>query len=403
MRIIHRAVVIAAVVAASSATAQYSGGTVKIGILTDMSGIYSDIGGPGSVIAAKLAVEDFRPTAKGMKVEIVSGDMQNKPDVGVGIANTWFDVNNVDVIVDGMNSGVSLAVSEVTRQKNKLFLVTGAATSDLTGPKCSPNTIHWVYDTWALAHSNGKSMVETGGDSWFFITADYAFGYALERDATAVIEASGGKVVGRVRVPTNTNDFSSYLLQAQASKAKVIGLAIAGGDAINAIKQAGEFGIVEGGQNIAALLLWASDVAALGLPTTQGVALTEAWYWDMNDNSRAWTKRWQAERPGKVPTSAQAGVYSAVTHYLKTVEAMESHSDGRAVAAKMKETPTDDVLYGTGTIRVDGRKIHDMHLFEVKKPGESRYFGDFYKLRATIPATEAFRPLKDGGCPLVAG
>jgi branched-chain amino acid transport system substrate-binding protein len=301
-----------------------------------------------------------------------------------------------------MNSGVSLAVSEVTRQKNKLFLVTRAATSDLTGPKCSPNTIHWVYDTWALANSTGKAMVKTGGDTWFFITADYAFGYALERDATAVIEASGGKVLGRVRVPTNTNDFSSYLLQAQASKAKVIGLAIAGGDAINAIKQAGEFGVVKGGQNIAALLLWASDVAALGLPTTQGVVLTEAWYWDINDSSRAWTKRWQAERPGKVPTSAQAGVYSAVMHYLKAVEALKSDSDGRAVAAKMKETPIDDALYGNGIIRVDGRKIHDMHLFEVKKPGESRYFGDFYKLRTTVPAAEAFRPLKEGGCPLVS-
>jgi branched-chain amino acid transport system substrate-binding protein len=403
MRTIHCAVVIAAVVATSGANAQQSDGTVKIGILTDMSGIYSDIGGPGSVIAAKLAVEDFRLAPGGMKVEIVSGDMQNKPDVGASIANTWFDVDKVDVIIDGMNSGVSLAVSEVTRQKNKLFLVTGAATSDLTGPKCSPNTIHWVYDTWALANSTGRAVVNTGGDTWFFITADYAFGYALERDATSVIEASGGKVLGRVRTPTNTNDFSSYLLQAQASKAKVIGLAIAGGDAINVIKQAGEFGIVKSGQNIAGLLLWASDVAALGLPTAQGVVLTEACYWDMNDNSRAWTKRWQVDRPGKVPTSAQAGVYSAVMHYLKTVETLKSVSDGRAVAVKMKETPTDDVLYGKGIVRADGRKIHDMHLFEVKKPGESSYFGDFYKLRATIPATEAFRPLKDGGCPLVRG
>jgi branched-chain amino acid transport system substrate-binding protein len=403
MKIIHSAVVIATFVATSCANAQYADGTIKIGVLSDRSSIYSDIGGPGSVIAAKLAIEDFRPAAKGMKVEIVSADMQNKPDVGVSIANAWFDVDKVDVIVDGMNSGVSLAVSEATRQKNKLFLVTGAATSDLTGPKCSPNTIHWVYDTWALANSTGKAMVKTGGDTWFFITADYAFGYALERDATAVIEASGGKVLGRFRVPTNTNDFSSYLLQAQASKAKVIGFAIAGGDAINAIKQAGEFGIVKGGQSIAALLLWSSDVAALGLPTTQGVVLTEAWYWDMNDSSRAWTKRWQAVRPGKVPTSAQAGVYSAVTQYLKSVEAMKSASDGRAVAAKMKETPTDDVLYGKGIIRADGRKIHDMHLFEVKKPEQSGYFGDFYKLRATIPAAEAFRPLKDGNCPLVSG
>jgi branched-chain amino acid transport system substrate-binding protein len=312
--IIPYAVVIAAVVTSSWANAQYSDRTVKIGILTDMSSIYSDISGPGAVVAAKLAIEDFRPADKGMKVEIVSGDMQNKPDMGVSIADTWFDVDKVDVIIDGMNSGVSLAVSEVTRQKNKLFLVTGAATSDLTGPKCSPNTIHWVYDTWALANSTGKATVKTGGDTWFFITADYAFGYALERDATAIIEASGGKVLGRVRAPINTNDFSSYLLQAQASKAKVIGLANAGGDAINTIKQAAEFGIVKSGQNIAALLLWASDVAALGLPTTQGVVLTEAWYWDMNDCSRAWTKRWQLERAGKIPTSAQASAQLAPLH-----------------------------------------------------------------------------------------
>jgi branched-chain amino acid transport system substrate-binding protein len=403
MRTILYAVVITAVAAIGGANAQHPDDTVKIGILTDMSGIYSDIGGPGSVIAAKLAIEDFQPAVKGMKVELVSADMQNKPDVGVNIANTWFDVDKVDVIVDGMNSGVSLAVSEVTRQKNKLFLVTGAASSDLTGPKCSPNTIHWVYDTWSVANTTGKAVVKTGGDTWFFLTADYTFGYALERDATAVIEASGGKVLGRVRVPINSNDFSSYLLQAQASKAKVVGLAIAGGDAINTIKQAGEFGIVKNGQSIAGLLLWTSDVAALGLPTMQGVVLTEAWYWDSNDVSRAWTKRWQAERPGKIPTSAQAGVYSAVTHYLKTVHALKSHSDGSAVAAKMKETPTDDILFGKGMIRVDGRKIHDMHLFEVKKPDESKYFGDFYKLRATIPAAEAFRPLKDGGCPLVSG
>ena len=403
MKAIFSVIVVAAALVNNSANAQYTDDIVKIGVLTDMSSIYSDIGGPGGVVAAKLAVEDFGAAAKGMKVEIVSADMQNKPDVGASIASRWFDVDKVDVIVDGMNSGVSLAVSEIARQKNKLFLVTGAATSDLTGTKCNANTIHWVYDTWALANSTAKATVQTGGDTWFFVTADYAFGYALERDAGAVVEANGGKVLGKVRVPINTSDFSSFLLQAQASKAKVIGLANAGGDATNAIKQAAEFGVVKGGQNIAGLLLWVSDIAALGLPITQGVVLTEAWYWDMNDNNRAWTKRWQAERPGKVPTSAQAGVYSAVTHYLKAVEALKSDADGRAVASKMKELPTDDRLYGKGTIRADGRKIHDMYLFEVKTPAESRYFGDFYKLRATIPAAEAFRPLKDGGCPLVNG
>src|SRR3984885_14313129 len=283
MRTIHCVILIAAVVASSCANAQNSDGTVKIGVLTDMSGIFSDIGGPGSVIAAKLAVEDFRQAAKGMKVEIVSGDMQNKPDIGVSIANTWFDVDKVDVIIDGMNSGVSLAVSEVARQKNKLFLVTGAATSDLTGPKCSPNTIHWVYDTWALANSTGKAVVKTGGDTWFFITADYAFGYALERDTTAVIQANGGKVLGSVSVPLNNQDFSSFLLQAQQSKAKIIGLANAGGDTINSIKQASEFGIVKGGQNLAGLLVFLSDVHALGLQTAQGLSLTETWYWDAND------------------------------------------------------------------------------------------------------------------------
>ena len=400
MRTIHCATIIAAVLASSCANAQYSDGMVKIGILTDMSSIYSDIGGPGSVIAAKLAIEDFRPAARGMKVEIVSGDMQNKPDVGVSIANAWFDVDKVDVIVDGMNSGVSLAVSEVTRQKNKLFLVTGAATSDLTGPKCSPNTIHWVYDTWNLAHGTGNAVVKTGGDSWFFLTADYAFGQALERDTTAVIEASGGKVIGRVRHPLNTNDFSSFLLQAKASKAKIIGLANAGNDTINAIKQAGEFGIVKGGQKLAGLLVFASDIAALGLPVAQGLVLTETWYWDMNDTSRAWTRRWQAERPSKFPTMAHAGVYSSLIHYFKAIEALKTDADGKAVVAKMKELATDDPLFGKGIVRRDGRKLHDAYLFEVKAPEESGYPGDFYKLRATIPAVEAFRPLKEGGCSL---
>ena len=348
-------------------------------------------------------MEDFGAAAKGMKVEVIGADHQNKPDVGSNIANTWFDVDKVDVIVDVPNSGVALAVSEVARQKNKLFLATGPATSDLTGPKCNANTIHWVYDTWALANGTGKAIVKAGGDTWFFLTADYAFGYALERDTAAVVEANGGKVVGKVRVPINNNDFSSFLLQAQASKAKVIGLANAGGDTINSIKQASEFGIVRGGQSLAGLLVQVSDIAALGLPTAQGLAFTEAWYWDMSDNNRAWTKRWQVERPGKFPGMIHAGVYSSVLHYLKAVEALKSDADGKAVAAKMKEMPTDDRLFGKGVVRADGRKVHDMYLFEVKKPAESKYPGDFYKTRATIPAAEAFRPLKEGGCPLVQG
>jgi branched-chain amino acid transport system substrate-binding protein len=403
MKATRNMMAMAALLASSSAFAQFTDGVVKIGVLTDMSSLYADITGPGSVAAAKLAVEDFGAAAKGIKVEIVGADHQNKPDLGLNIAGTWFDVDKVDVIVDTPNSGVALAVSEIARQKNKLFLVSGAAASDLTGPKCNANTIHWTYDTWALANGTGKAVATTGGNTWFFLTADYAFGYALERDTAAVVESNGGKVVGKVRVPLNTNDFSSFLLQAQASRAKVIGLANAGGDTINSIKQAAEFGIVRSGQSLAGLLVFVTDVAALGLPTAQGLVMTEAWYWDMNDANRAWTKRWQVERPGKFPSMVQAGVYSAVLHYLKAVEALKSDADGKAVAAKMKEMPTDDRLFGKGTIRPDGRKIHDLYLFEVKKPAESKYPGDFYKTRATIPAAEAFRPLKEGGCPLAQG
>jgi branched-chain amino acid transport system substrate-binding protein len=394
---------LAVLLASGAAFAQYTDGVVKIGILTDMASLYADDTGSGSVAAAKLAVADFGAAAKGMKVEVVYADHQNKPDIGSSIANSWFDVDKVDIIVDVPNSAVALAVSEVARQKNKLFLASGPATSDLTGPKCNANTIHWTYDTWNLAHGTGTAVVKTGGDTWFFITADYAFGHALERDTAAVVEANGGKVLGRVRVPLNTNDFSSFLLQAQSSKAKVIGLANAGGDTINSIKQAAEFGLVKGGQSLAGLLIFAPDVAALGLPLAQGLVFTETWYWDMNDNNRAWTKRWQAERPGKLPTMNHAGVYAGVLHYLKAVEALKSDADSRAVVAKMKEMPTDDLLYGKGVIRADGRKIHPAYLFEVKKPEESKYFGDLYKLRATIPADEAFRPLKEGGCPLVSG
>jgi branched-chain amino acid transport system substrate-binding protein len=374
---------------------------VKIGVMSDMSGLYADLGGPGSVAAAKLAIEDFNPAAHGLKVEMVTGDMQNKPDVGSNLARQWYDVDHVDMIVDVPNSGVALAVNEVAREKNKVFLVSGAASSDLTGPKCSPDTIHWTYDTWMLANGTGKALVKTGGDTWFFITADYAFGHALERDTTAVVTANGGKVLGSVSVPLNNADFSSFLLQAQASKAKVIGLANAGGDTINSIKQGAEFGITSGGQQFAGLLVFVSDVNSLGLKTAQGLVLTETFYWDMNDQTRAWTKRWQAQMPGKFPTMVQAGVYSAVTHYLKAVAALKSAADGKAVVAKMKEIPTDDPLFGKGSVRADGRNIHPAYLFQVKKPEESKYPGDYYTLRATIPADEAFRPLKDGNCPMV--
>jgi branched-chain amino acid transport system substrate-binding protein len=340
-----------------------------------------------------------------MKVEVVAGDHQNKPDVGANLARQWYDVDHVDVIVDVPTSSVALAINEVTREKNKVFLGSGPASSDLTGPKCSPNTIQWTYDTWMLANGTGKAVVKTGGDSWFFLTADYAFGHALERDTSAVVTANGGKVLGHVLVPLNTADFSSFLLQAQSSKAKIIGLANAGGDTVNAIKQGAEFGITAGGQHFAGLLVFINDVEALGLKAAQGLVLTETWYWDMTDANREFTKRWKVAsgRPTKFPSMVPAGVYSAVTHYLKAVAALKNDEDGRAVVAKMKEMPTDDPLFGKGSIRQDGRKLHDAYLFEVKKPDESKYSGDDYKLRATIPAAEAFRPLKDGGCPLVSG
>ncbi len=392
---------IAVALAASAAQAQQV--NVKVGVLSDMSSLYSDLAGPGSTAAAKMAIADFVKDHPNVKVELVSADHQNKPDIGSNVANKWFDTENVDMIIDVPNSGVALAVSQVAANKNKVFIVSGAAASDLTGPKCNANTVHWTYDTWMLANGTGKALVKTGGDTWFFLTADYAFGHALERDTAAAVEANGGKVLGKVRHPLNTNDFSSFLLQAQTSKAKVIGLANAGGDTVNSIKAGAEFGIAKGGQKFAGLLVFATDVNALGLQTAQGLTLTETWYWDMNDANRAWTKRWQQERPGKFPTMVQAGVYAGTMHYLKAVAALKSASDGKAVVAKMKATPTDDNLFGKGTIRADGRKIHDAYLFEVKKPAESKHPGDFYTLRATIPAAEAFRPLKDGGCPLVSG
>jgi len=386
--------------AAAGAQAQISGNVVKIGVLNDMSGLYADLGGQGSVTAAKMAIEDFKAKEKGLNVEVVFADHQNKADVGSQIASKWIDSEGVDVIVDVPNSGVALAVNQIVRDKGKVFINSGAASSDLTGAKCSPNTVHWTYDTWMLANGTGSAIVKRGGTTWFFLTADYAFGYALERDTEAVVTKAGGTVVGKVRVPINTQDFSSFLLQAQASKAKIIGLANAGGDTINSIKQAAEFGIVKGGQNLAGLLVFLSDVHGLGLDKAQGLILTTTFYWDMNDQTRAFAKRFSAANGGKYPTMVQAGVYAGVLHYLKAVAALKS-DDGAKVVAKMKEMPTDDPLFGKGTIRVDGRKIHPAYLVEVKKPSESKGPYDYYKILATIPADQAFRPLADGGCELV--
>ena len=384
------------------AQAQYSDGVIKLGVMNDQSGLYSDLTGQGSVWAAKKAVEDFCKSTKCHdKIEVVFADHQNKPDVGSNVVRQWFDVDKVDAVVDVPTSSVALAVNNITKEKNKVFLVSGAATSDLTGKACTPNTVHWTYDTWALANGTGNAIVKTGGDTWFFLTADYAFGHALERDTAAVVEKSGGKVVGKVRTPFPGQDFSSFLLQAQQSKAKIIGLANAGGDTINSIKQASEFGIVQGGQNLAGLLVFITDIHALGLKTAQGLIFTEAWYWDANDVNRAFAKEFGAANKGNMPTMIQAGVYSAVLHYLKAVHELKSDADGAAVVAKMKAMPTEDKLFGKGEIRADGRHIHPMYLFEVKSPTESKGPWDYYKTRATIPANEAFRPLADGGCPLV--
>jgi len=390
----------AALLTAGAAQAQISDGVVKIGVMNDMSGLYADIGGPGSVLAARMAVEDFGADKKGMKVEVVSADHQNKPDVGSTVARTWYDVEKVDAIFDVPTSSVALAINQVTKEKGKAFVNTGAATSDLTGKQCSPNTVHWLYDTWMLANGTGSAIVKTGGDTWFFLTADYAFGHALERDTEAVVLKNGGKVLGKVRTPFPGSDFSSFLLQAQSSKAKIIGLANAGGDTINSIKQAAEFGIVKGGQNLAGLLVFLPDIHGLGLNTAQGLVFTETFYWDLNDQTRAWSKRFADRNGGKYPSADHAGVYASVLHYLKAVEAGKT-DDGTKTIAKMKELPTDDPLFGKGTIRPDGRKIHPAYLFEVKKPSESKGPYDYYKVRATIPADQAFRPLKDGECPLV--
>ncbi|MBR0813345.1 MULTISPECIES: ABC transporter substrate-binding protein [Bradyrhizobium] len=386
---------------ATSAFAQDK--TIKIGVLNDMSSLYADIGGPNSVAAVKMAVEDSGLKAKGWTIEVLSGDHQNKPDIGVNIARQWIDADKVDAIADTPSSGVALAVSNLVKEKNAVLLNSGAATADLTGKACTPNTVSFTYDTYMLANGTGKALTKAGGDSWFFLTADYAFGHALERDTGAVVTATGGKVLGGVKHPLNTADFSSFLLQAQSSKAKIIGLANAGGDTTNAIKQAAEFGIVQGGQKLAALLLFINDVHSLGLKTAQGLTFTESFYWDLNDQTREWSKRFQKVSPkGSMPSMTVAGLYAEILHYLKAMDALGSNPrDGAKVVAKMKELPTDDPLFGKGPLRQDGRRLIPAYLFEVKKPEESKGPWDYYKLVSTIAPEDAAKPLKDSDCPLV--
>jgi branched-chain amino acid transport system substrate-binding protein len=379
--------------------------TIRIGVLTDLSSLYTDLSGQGSVLAARMAVEDFNPGAKGFNVEIVSADHQNRADVGSTTARTWYDRDGVDCIVDVPNSSVVLAVNQITRERNKALLVSSGATTDLTGPACTPNAVHWTYDTFTQAAGTGRAMVAAGGDTWFFITADYAFGHSLEANTERFVTASGGRIVGKVRTPfPGTTDFSSFLLQAQSSRAKVIGLANAGGDFINCVKQAGEFGITRRGQKLAGLLVFITDVHGLGLQTAQGLTLTTAFYHDRTEGSRAFTARFHPRNRGIRPTMAHAGVYAATLHYLKAVEAVgaaAAKADGAATVAAMKRLPTSDPLFGDGTIRPDGRKIHPMFLYEVKAPNESKGPWDYYKLIREIPPADAFRPLADGNCPLI--
>ena len=382
-----------------TANAQISNDVVKIGVLTDMSSLYSDATGKGSVVAVQMAVADYGGKVKGKPVEVVSADHQNKADIGLAIARNWYDNEKVDAIFDVPTSSVALPISALTREKNRIHINSGGGSSDITGPACSPNTVHWTYDTYALSSVAGKAMVQRGEDTWFFITADYAFGMALERDAANVVKENGGKVLGDVRHPLNSSDFSSFLLQAQASKAKVVALANAGGDTTNALKQAAEFGLMKGGQKLIALLLEITDVHAIGLKDAQGLIMTDAFYWDRDDEARAFSNRF-LEKVGHMPTMIQAGLYSATMHYLKAIDATGT-DEAPKVMAQMRATPINDFFAKNGKIRIDGRMVHDMYLFEVKKPAESKGEWDLYKLIATVPADEAFRPLDKGGCPLV--
>src|SRR5881396_1788573 len=389
------AVAVGGIVAAVPASAQ----GVKIGILNDQSGVYADYGGKYSLEAAHMAVEDFGGEVLGQKIEIVSADHQNKPDLGVSIARRWYEVEGVDMITELTTSSVALAIHELSKQMKKIDIVVGAASSRLTGDACQPYGFHWAYDTHALAVGTGGALVETGGDSWFFLTADYAFGYALEKDTGDLVKAKGGKVLGSVRVPLNSSDFSSFLLQAQSSKAKIIGLANAGLDTTNSIKQAAEFGIVKAGQKLAGLLMTISEVNGLGLEAAQGLVLTEGFYWDHDDASRAFAERF-FKRTSRMPSMIHAGTYSAVLSYLKAVKAANS-KDAEAVAKKLKELPVDDDFAQGGKVLENGRMVHDLYLFEVKKPSESKKPWDYYKQLAVVPGDKAFAAAKDSGCPLV--
>jgi branched-chain amino acid transport system substrate-binding protein len=388
---------LAAVGAIAIAQAQ-TPGPLKIGVMDGFSGVYGDLTA-GEVEAMQLAIDDVGGKVLGRSVEILSVDHQTKPDVGAAIARRWYDTENVKMITGLGTSSVALAVRKISQEKGLIDINTGAASSDLTGLACSETGAHWVYDTYSLAHVTGSAMVKAGGDSWYFLTADYAFGHALERDVTEVVKAAGGKVLGSVKHPLSTQDFSSFLLQAQASKAKVIGLANAGQDTINSIKQAGEFGIVKGGQKLAGLLVFATDVQSLTLPVAQGLVLTESFYWDLNDETRAWTKRYRAKKD-RLPSMLTAGVYSSTLHYLKAVQAAGT-DDAKAVMAKMREMPVNDVMTKNGKLRPDGRLVRDMYLFQVKSPDESKGKDDIYKLVATVPGDQAYRPLNEGKCPLI--
>ena len=387
--------------AADAVAAGVSGDAVKIGVLNDQSGLYADIAGQGSILAARMAVEDFGGTVLGKPVEIVSADHQNKADIGSAIANRWIDTEGVDAIFDVPSSGVALAVQEITRNKKKVFVAVGPATSDLTGKACSPTGFAWMYDTYMLANGTGAALAREGGDSWFFVTADYAFGHALERDTTAAVKAAGGSVKGSVYAPLNNADFSSFLLQAQGSGAKIVGLATAGGDTVNAIKQAHEFGVgADGSQRLAGLLVFLTDVHSIGLDIAQGLVLTESFYWDLDEGTRAWSKRFMERSGGKAPTMIHAGVYSAVAHYLKAIAA-EGGDDGTAVAARMRALPVEDFTAKGAAVRADGRVVRDAYMFQVKTPAESKGPWDYYKLITRIPADAVTRPLAESECPLV--
>lgn len=381
------------------ASAQVSDDVVKIAVMADMSGPYADQQGPGDVVATRLAVEDFGGKVLGKPIEIVDGDMQNKTDVGLTLARRWYDVEKVDIILGLGSSAVGIAVQGVAREKNKITIATSAGTTELTGKACSPNSFHWVYDTFAVANGTATAVTKAGGDSWYFLTADYAFGHSLEKDASGIIQKLGGKILGSARAPINTSDFSSFLLQAQASKAKIIGLANAGTDTINAVKQAREFGITAGGQKLAGLLVLLTNIHSLGLRDAQGLLFTEAYYWDQNDETRAFAKRFQAKH-GKPPTMMQAGIYSAAMHYLKAVKEAGT-DDTQKVLAAMRKMPVNDFMTRNAVIREDGRLMRDMYLLEAKKPEESKGEWDLMKVVATIPAEQAFRPLSDSECPLV--